>query len=718
MTSSRLRYQPGLDGIRGLAVLAVLLYHAQVPWLRGGFLGVDVFFVLSGYLITRLLLAEWRRWGSIDLRAFWLRRARRLLPALFLVLLAVAGYAALLASAGQLAAIRGDALATVGYVANWRFVFAEQSYFAQYDEPSPLRHMWSLGIEEQFYLVFPLLLIGLLTLRLRRPALAGWLGLGALGSAVLAAVLYRPGADPSRVYYGTDTRLQALLVGAVAAVLVRSAAAGAPRPGTYLSVAGRAVPLPGRRSVGLLGLAGLAVAFVLARDTAGWLYRGGFLLVALLAVAVVVAAASDGSATARLLSVRPLRLVGLISYGLYLWHWPVYVVLTPARLGFGGPGLVLFRLAVTGLLATASYLLVERPVRAGALGRRWSPARLRPAVAASLAVLLAAIVAGTAGAGTAAGPAAAADGGPPPQQRRPGDVAVYLVGDSVPFSLRKYFRPELVPGLFVAGSTQLGCGLIPVHRMVDGQQTALDDRCLPWSEQWPADAAVVGPDVGMVFVGSGEQFDQVVDGQVLPFDTPSYADHLDRQLDRAVTALGAGRRPVLVVNVPCHQVPDFGTSPEPKVINDEDRVRRLNAAVARFVAGRPELRLLDLHGFLCPDGYAESRDGVQLRDDGLHFTPGGAAIVWRWLGPQLLALAHGQPPAPTGPGTGAPGTDSPGAAANGTDPPGPGSPGTDPPGPAGTGTSGPGMGASGPGADGPGTPGTGTSAPGGAPPTR
>ncbi|HVQ91779.1 MAG TPA: acyltransferase family protein [Mycobacteriales bacterium] len=648
MTSSRLRYQPGLDGVRGLAVLAVLLYHARISWARGGFLGVDVFFVLSGFLITRLLLAEWRRWGSIDLRRFWLRRARRLLPALFLVLLAVALYASVLASAGQLATIRGDALATLGYVANWRFVFAEQSYFAQYDEPSPLRHMWSLGIEEQFYLLFPLLLIGLLALRARRPALATIFGLGALGSAALAAALYHPGADPSRVYYGTDTRLQALLIGAAAGALFRDRRAAA---GAYLSIGGRDVPLPGRRSFGLLGLAGLLVLLGTARDTAGWLYRGGFLLVALVAVAVVVAAATTGSATARVLSVEPLRRLGLISYGLYLWHWPVYVVLTPSRAGFDGAGLVLLRLAVSVALATASYQLVERPVRAGALGRRWSPGRLRPAAAGSLVVVLAAVLAGTAGAGNAAGPGSTTAGAPPAQQRQPGDTAAYLVGDSVPFNLRTNFKPEYAPGLFVAGSTQLGCGLIPVPIALDGQPKALDPRCPPWSQAWPADADAVRPDIGVVFAGIGEQFDHVVDGQVLTFGTPAFEQHLDTELTKALGSLGLGRRPVAVVNVGCHQVLDTGLSGDAKVINDESRVRWLDQAIARYAAQQPGVSLIDLYGFLCADGYTNTRDGVQLRVDGLHFTPEGAAIVWRWLGPQLIDLAHGDLTTPTDPAT-------------------------------------------------------------------
>ena len=640
MTSpARLRYLPGLDGVRAVAVIAVLLYHGQVSWARGGFLGVDVFFVLSGFLITGLLLAEWRCWGSVDLRAFWLRRARRLLPALFLVLVAVAGYAALLASPGQLSAIRGDALATLGYVANWRFVLADRSYFARYDEPSPLRHMWSLGIEEQFYLLFPLLLVGLLALGAGRRALAAAFGLGALASAGLAAALHTPGVDPSRVYYGTDTRLHALLVGALAAVLAGEVATRPPRlPAMYLSVAGRPVPLPGWRSIGLLTLAALAAVAVVGRDSDEWLYRGGFLLVAVLSAAVVVTAASDGSAVARLLSLEPLRRVGLISYGLYLWHWPVYVVLTPARAGSAGAALLALRLGATLALATASYLLVERPIRAGVLGRHWSPRRLRPLVAASVVAVLTAVVASTAG-GVAASPAAAA---PAPQERRSGDIAAYLVGDSVPYSLRVAFRPETVPGLWVAGSTRLGCGLIPVPIALDGRPKALDPQCRPWDVAWPADVATVDPDVGVVFAGIGEQFDHVVDGRVLTFGTPAFEQHLDRVLTIDVRRLSAGgRRPVALVTVACHRVIDTGLSGDAHVINDGSRVIWLNEALARFAARHAGLvTLVDLHGFLCEDGYAETRDGVRLRADGLHFTDDGAAVVWRWLGPRLVEIAR------------------------------------------------------------------------------
>ena len=204
-----------------MAVAAVLLYHGDISWARGGYLGVDAFFVLSGFLITSLLLAEWRGDGRIALSAFWARRARRLLPALFLVLAAVAAYGAVIAAPAELAHLRSDGLSALGYVANWGQIFSHQSYFESFAAPSPLRHTWSLAIEEQFYLVWPLLVAGVL--RCRRGSIRS---LGAVTGALLAAsavwmiVLYKPGVDPTRVYYGTDTRAQSLLMGALLAILL------------------------------------------------------------------------------------------------------------------------------------------------------------------------------------------------------------------------------------------------------------------------------------------------------------------------------------------------------------------------------------------------------------------------------------------------------------------------------------------------------------------
>ena len=222
-----LRYMPALDGLRALAVLAVLLYHGNVSWAHGGYFGVDAFFVLSGFLITGLLLAEWRDEGGINFKQFWVRRARRLLPALALVVVAVAVYAARYAMPIELHQLRRDALSTIGYVANWSQIFAHQSYFEQFAAPSALKHTWSLAIEEQFYLVWPLLVFAAMRIgRGSKKVLLGGCLVLATASAIEMAVLYSPGHDPSRVYYGTDTRAQSLLIGAILAILVSAARAG------------------------------------------------------------------------------------------------------------------------------------------------------------------------------------------------------------------------------------------------------------------------------------------------------------------------------------------------------------------------------------------------------------------------------------------------------------------------------------------------------------
>ncbi len=262
----RLPYRPGLDGLRALAVIAVLLYHAGLAWIPGGFLGVEVFFVISGYLITALLLAEWRGRGRVALKAFWLRRARRLLPALYLLLVVTLAYAVVFLP-GEVAGLRGDALAAFGYVTNWYLVFGQESYFEAVGRPSLLKHLWSLAVEEQFYLLWPLVFavgMGVGATRLRRRRVVTVALAGAVASAMVMAVLYVPGVDPSRIYYGTDTRATGLLFGAALAFVwsqggkyrpadTRHQRLGLPRRGRFRRRWGWVVPT----LLDLLGLAAL-----------------------------------------------------------------------------------------------------------------------------------------------------------------------------------------------------------------------------------------------------------------------------------------------------------------------------------------------------------------------------------------------------------------------------------------------------------------------------
>ena len=357
--SRALSYLPGLDGLRALAVIGVLLYHADLAWAPGGFLGVEVFFVISGYLITSLLLAEWRQQGHVDLTAFWLRRARRLLPAAFVLIVSTLAFAVVFLPQ-EVAGLRGDALAAFGYVTNWSLILSHKSYFESVGRPPLLRHLWSLAIEGQFYLLWPLLFAAGLRLWRRRRMLLVTL-VGAAASTALMASLYRPDVDPSRIYYGTDTRVAGLLIGAALALVWTPERLKGRAPSLWLDV------------IGLGALAGLAVFCLRLDEFQPLLYRGGFALVALTtAVAIAVAVHPRARLVPSLLSQRLLRWVGLRSYSIYLWHWPVYMVTRPQLdVPLEGWPLLAVRLAITGVLAELSYRYVETPFRRGALERAW-----------------------------------------------------------------------------------------------------------------------------------------------------------------------------------------------------------------------------------------------------------------------------------------------------------------------------------------------------------
>ncbi|HEY5359875.1 MAG TPA: acyltransferase family protein [Streptosporangiaceae bacterium] len=381
------RYLPGLDGLRALAVLAVIAYHEQLGWALGGLLGVGVFFTLSGYLITSLLLSQWSAGGRLQLKDFWLSRGRRLLPALFVMLAVVTAWVTLLDRA-RLAGLRTAVAGAVTYTSNWYLISSRQSYFARFAPPAPLDHLWSLAVEEQFYLIWPaLLLLGLLCVRKRRPGAVTWLALPTLAlaaaSAVLMLRLYQPGLDPTRVYEGTDTRAFGLLVGAALAM----ACAGR---------AGRRLREQPRRLTRLLadgaGVAGLAVIGLMiwrVGQYSPFAYRGGMVALSAASAAVVAAAACPGSRVGLALGWAPLRWIGARSYGIYLWHYPIIVLTTPANTGEDLPRAAA-QVAASVLLAALSWRFIEEPVRHGALGRlrtRVRPAdwRLRPAEAGSTA---------------------------------------------------------------------------------------------------------------------------------------------------------------------------------------------------------------------------------------------------------------------------------------------------------------------------------------------
>ena len=369
--SNRLSYIPGLDGIRAVAVMAVLFYHANFPWALGGFLGVETFFVLSGFLITSILLAEWRSTGRIDLKHFWLRRARRLLPAVWALLL-VLPFLAVLFAPDALPRLKEDIPAALLYITNWMFIVREVPYFEAFGRPPLLQQLWSLAVEEQFYLLWPLLLLFVLrTFKSKRYApLIATSVLVAVSSLWMAA-LFSPETDPLRVYYGTDTRAAGFLVGALLAMVWA--------PGTLSQGSGRGTS----ELLGWIGLLALMFFYTKFNEFQPFLYRGGILLTALASALLIVGAAAPGTLLGRLLETPALRWIGSRSYSIYLWHWPVFILTRPGfDLDLPALPVRAGQVIITFALAELSYRWIETPVRRDgfrasfgslrAMLRRWS----------------------------------------------------------------------------------------------------------------------------------------------------------------------------------------------------------------------------------------------------------------------------------------------------------------------------------------------------------
>ncbi|MGZ6925420.1 MAG: DUF459 domain-containing protein [Acidimicrobiia bacterium] len=651
---------PALDGLRGLAVLGVLAFHGQLAIASGGFLGVSAFFTLSGFLITSLLLLERERTGRIGLLRFWTRRARRLLPAALVALAGIAVYGAFVATGHQASRIGGDGLSALAYVANWRFVIGDQSYAALFSAPSPVQHFWSLAIEEQFYLVFPLMLIGLCTVLRTRVGLRRALLVLTAASIATGWLLWSPGHDPARVYYGTDTRAAELLIGAVLATML----AGRRRS----RVRGRRIATA---TAGSVALVLLVVAWATFSQSTTFLYRGGFALHALL-TALVIAAARLPRPVARVLAIRPLRELGLVSYGVYLYHWPIFLWLDSGRVGIDGFALFVIRCAVTLGVAVASYRWVEQPIRAGRRITGWQPRLAFPLTAAAIGALLVALPASASdpivfaavrpGAGRPAKPvgtqvlaeqvrrsdslartqnvatvattAPTLPAAPPPPLpvRR-----IMVVGDSVALTLGRGLERWGPPnGVAVFNDGRAYCPIARGGRLAATLgHTA--EACADWPTAWPAALRRFQPDLVVVLTTvwdvSGRQRDDWGPHFVGPGD-PRFDQMLRSEWSEAVRVLSSTGARVVWLDTPCMSNPD--TNHDIDVMNTSTLPSvRAQGAVT-----------LDLGAFVCPHHqFTGSLAGVDdIRPDGLHFSDAGADLVARWLGPQLTNPLLGNAP--------------------------------------------------------------------------
>ncbi len=612
-TAPRRPYEPALDGLRAFAVALVVWFHARPEQLPGGFLGVSVFFTLSGYLICRLVLDEVDRTGGLSLAGFWSRRYRRLIPASAALLLGVAAITALrpLVWGRAPSSVGADVVAAFAQVANWWFWLSGQTYSARFVPPSPVQHFWSLAVEEQFYLLFPLIVVATCRLREGRRLLAGVLAAATIGSWLVMGL----GAVGDRIYYGTDARFAEIALGCLLALGLRA-------PSAVAFGRRAAARLAGFGPLFLLGLVALSLAAVDHEHTA-WLYPWGFLATSAFTCAVIVAASVDG-ATRGLLARAPLPAIGRISYGIYLIHWPVLWLLTPARLGVG-PGLALVvQLVLTLALAAVSFVAFEQPIRGGRrlarpalaggawlaaglallvwanfeVGRAGAPARWTTLDGRALAARLAEPDSGEVGVGREVAEL-------PVPVREPDDVSgaerVLLlrgdsVGDYLAAATAAWARPQ---GLVVANGAKFSCSVASIST-VSGERcpSPADDR----AEVARANLAAV-----LWFLGVNDVFFEI-DGAAPA--TPAAREAVVARLRARARIFLAAGVPVLInrvaVPAPLDPTGPYGDRAAVEALNESLDTLDAEAGIVvlpfdRVFADRPRDRLLRPDGIHTPD---------------------------------------------------------------------------------------------------------------------
>ncbi len=690
----RLAYLPPLDGVRAFAVVAVMMFHGGLSFMNGGFMGVDVFFVLSGFLITSLLVGEWRESLTIKLGAFWARRARRLLPALLLMLLFVAFFASVIVPKGTYGALRLDALSTLLYVSNWHFILVNSNYFNETAAASPLLHTWSLAVEEQFYLVWPIVVLGVLHFTRNLRALFYLCCAAALASALWMYHLYGASLSVNRIYLGTDTRSQCLFIGcalAVGLVLLtqREHAGGRLRQGELWRPARPA----GRTLCAVAGMVGAVVAVVIwvgTNENDAFPYKGGFFLIGLATAGVILSAVgAPRSVVPRFLSLPPVRYVGQISYGLYIWHWPLFIWIDDARTGLSGFPLFFVRVLVTFAVSVASFHLVERPIRRGTFIRQW---KAWVAVPAGVFITVVALVAATTGTSAVAstslpGPVGTTGtGGATTTTTLPGTapgaapVRVLLFGDSVALTLGFGLGQPSVENKYdyvLSDKGILGCGVVdgPEVELL-GERDNTPAACngspmipgsppnqQPWQHQWQGALNLVHPNVAVLLAGRWEVVDREYQGQWTNILHPQFAAYVKSQLEQASTLVTATGAHMVFLTAPCTdegEQPDGAPWPE----DNPARVDEYNKLVREVAAAHPLTdSVVDLNAAACPGGkYTTTVHGAAIRrNDGVHFTDQGGAILAPDLMPGIVAagraqIAQAAPPPAAVPGPGVPST--------------------------------------------------------------
>ncbi|HEV7759920.1 MAG TPA: acyltransferase family protein [Acidimicrobiales bacterium] len=634
-------YTPGFDGLRAYGLLVMLAYHHGVAAAKGGIFTVSMFFTLSGYLIATLALAEWAKSDRLSMGKFWERRARRLLPAAFVT---VAGVVALqwFFEVGAGNRFRGDVLGALGYVANWRMAYSGGDYAAAFTIEAPVQHFWSLAVEEQFYLAFPLLFVGLLALTRGRWRVVGAVfGLGAVASFVAAAVTAsHQGSNSGLAYYATYTRASEILVGVALAFLVVTK----PVQRFLRSPAGiRAVRVGGL--VGVVGLTWLWTQVGLKDD---FVFRGATALNASFTSLVVLACVSPSlGLVAKGFGMWPLRNLGKVSYAVYLFHWPIFLLLDEERTGIDYWPLFFVRVGVTIALAVVSYHLLESPFRFKVAKR--SRPRLVGVFAAGAAVALALVlVVPVHRARTIAFTSSGSEGQVHVNEvvAPKGDVTlathVLVVGDSVSWTMlggldtwnKRHDDQQLLVESYRAIACTLG-EAAPVNSL--GAIEPPTEDCKNFRPMLPGFLEGNDFDAIVVTIGQKDLSERLLEGQWRHFGDPVFDEWFRGQVDELADILAVEGVPVLWTSSPHVQIAvanDPSSHWQDYDDNDLARTDRLNEIVAEEIEGRPRFQIVDVADWL--RGQPGGEDSRGLRADGVHFTVDGSNRLGAWMVPQIL----------------------------------------------------------------------------------
>lgn len=633
-----------LDGVRALAVAGVVLYHGGVSALRGGFLGVDVFFVLSGFLITSLLVVELERGGGVSLARFYERRARRLLPALVLLVGLITAYAYVGLPHGSIPSLPGQVIGTMAYVGNWTLINAHATYFTLGLPPSPLQHTWSLAIEEQFYLLWPAILLCLWRWTRSRRTLAAACGVGAIACAAVTAGQYLSHTSVDTLYFATQTHAVTMLLGASLSLLLLPKSTEGASPF-------RSAPR-GQRFINVLGVAawlGVVATFLVVSGTGATLYLGGYLGFGMLvSVALAATVAVPDGWSARALSVGPVVFLGQISYGVYLFHFPLFLWIDSTDTGLSGAALLLVRLVATLVVATLSYYLVELPVRE----RRFLRGA-RGLAAGALTYVVAAVLAFSITTAAASVPFADRIARWNFVREAPaGTTATYLiVGDSMAQTLGDGLNnPDTASQhAFFAIDGEAGCSIAGGTMRVKGFLVPTTKRCETsgekgWPTRWPKLVRRVDPLVVLALFRL-DTVDHRLDGRWLHVGQPGFDCVLTANLIRAAATLSVTGRPVALLTSPYYDSGEQANGsgwPE----DAPSRVDAYNALLAEVAARFPGvIHVVNLNRIISPGGhYARTIGSTVIRwVDGVHFTYAGDAYVLPRLLPTVEALGREAP---------------------------------------------------------------------------